>query len=389
MLTHIHITGVCKEVVIEGCQRVVVLLQGVTDKVVVSGSDQVRVSCAGNVCKNVLLRSSPRTIFHSVDEDTSLCVESRSSPGSGFIVAPAAVLKEHGSAAEPSARAILECPQGSQIILPDNALKEILRGEGVESASERQLKQRQQEQTGARLREELARAAEAAKAEAARREAEELRRQQQEQREQQEERVQEQRRQQQEHRQQQAAERAAAAEAAKQEREQQEREWAAAALAAALKQQQEQELKQQLEREAVAAAKAAEERRRDELEIARAKEENRKREEEKKARAAAEAAAAAVAAAATQQALLPTAAGLAAAKASPVTLTFTLEEDFDALCRQVRHRSSVSLTACVSYVLAHILGIPSDMLESWCQQRVGAGAVAGGHRTRPRDIPAC
>ena len=131
----------------------------------------------------------------------------------------------------------------------------------------------------------------------------------------------------------------------------------------------------------MAAAKAAEERRRDELEIARAKEENRKREEEKKARAAAEAAAAAAAA----QALLPTAAGLAAAKASPVTLTFTLEEDFDALCRQVRHRSSVSLTACVSYVL----GIPSDLLGSGCQQRVGAGAVAGGHRPRPRDIPAC
>jgi hypothetical protein len=376
MLTHIHITGVCKEVVIEGCQRVVVLLQGVTDKVVVSGSDQVRVSCAGNVCKNVLLRSSPRTIFHSVDEDTSLCVESRSSPGSGFIVAPAAVLKVHGLA-EPSARAILECPQGSQIILPDNALKEILRGEGVDSASERQLKQREQEQTGARLREETARAAEAAKAEAARREAEELRREQQEQREQQEVRVQEQRRQQQEHRQQQAAERAAAAEAAKREREQQERERAAAALAAVLKQQQERELKQQLEREAVAAAKAAEERRRDELEIARAKEENRKREEEKKARAAADAAAAA--------AVLPTAAGLAAAKASPVTLTFTLEEDFDALCRQVRHRSSVSLTACVSYVL----GIPSDLLGSGCQQRVGAGAVAGGHRPRPRDMPAC
>jgi DNA polymerase III gamma/tau subunit len=253
-----------------------------------------------------------------------LCVESRSSPGSGFIVAPAAVLKEHGLAAEASARAILECPQGSQIILPDNALKEILRGEGVDSASERQLKQRQQEQTGARLREETARAAEAAKAEAARREAEELRRQQQEERKQQEEREEEQRRQQQEHRQQQAAERAAAAEAAKREREQQERERAAAALAAALKQQQERELKQQLEREAEAAAKAAEERRRDELEIARAKEENRKREEEKKARAAADAAAAA--------AVLPTAAGLAAAKASPVTLTFTLEEDFDALC---------------------------------------------------------
>ena len=386
MLTHIHITGVCKEVVIEGCQRVVVLLEGVTDKVVVSGSDQVRVSCAGNVCKNVLLRSSPRTIFHSVDEDTSLCVESRSSPGSGFIVAPAAVLKEHGSAAEPSARAILECPQGSQIILPDNALKEILRGEGVDSASEMQLKLRQQEQTGARLREEMARAAEAAKAEAARREAEELRRQQQEQREQQEERVQEQRRQQQEHRQQQAAERAAAAEAAKQEREQQEREWAAAALAAALKQQQEQELKQQLEREAVAAAKAAEERRRDELEIARAKEENRKREEEKKARAAAEAAAAAAQQqAAVAAALVPTAAGLAAAKASPVTLTFTLEEDFDALCRQDSHRTSVSLRACVSYVL----GIPSDLLWSGCQQRVGAGAVAGGHRARPGDIPPC
>ena len=93
MLTHIHVHGACKEVLIEGCQRVVVLLDGVSGKLVVSGSDQVRIAHAGTVCKEMLLRSSPRTIIHAVDEHANTDIETIASAGSGFIIAPADMVK--------------------------------------------------------------------------------------------------------------------------------------------------------------------------------------------------------------------------------------------------------------------------------------------------------
>jgi hypothetical protein len=50
VLTHIHVHGACKELLVEGCQRLVVLLDGVSQKVVVSGSDQVCVCVCVCLC---------------------------------------------------------------------------------------------------------------------------------------------------------------------------------------------------------------------------------------------------------------------------------------------------------------------------------------------------
>jgi len=54
----------------------------------------VRVAHAGAVCKELLVRSSPRTIIHALDALASSKVESVASPGSGFILAPAQVLRQ-------------------------------------------------------------------------------------------------------------------------------------------------------------------------------------------------------------------------------------------------------------------------------------------------------
>ena len=73
---------------------------------------QVRLSHGGAMCKQILIRSSPRTIVHAVDEQASTELVATESPASGFIFAPAGKVKQPATP-----EAILACVEGSQVVL--------------------------------------------------------------------------------------------------------------------------------------------------------------------------------------------------------------------------------------------------------------------------------
>jgi len=211
VLTHIHIHGACHEVLVEGCQRLVVLLDQVTQKVVVSGCDQVRLSHGGVMCKQILIRSSPRTIVHAVDEQASTELVATESPASGFILAPARMVKQPATP-----QAILACVEGEQVVLKSDVQKNMVKGKLLESAAEKQK----------RLQDEAyAKAARQREEQLAKQQREEATRLQQEQVRREAEAAKEEQRRQQEAARKAAAEQAAAAKAAaeKAAREQQER----------------------------------------------------------------------------------------------------------------------------------------------------------------------
>jgi hypothetical protein len=209
VLTHIHISGLCKDVLIEGCQRIVVLLDGVAQKMVISGCDQVRVALAGDVCKEILVRSSPRSIMHSIEQRTSTSVESVASPGSGFILAPGASVQ-----APATPENILACPQGSQVILQPNSTKKMVEGKVADTPQEKQA--REQKEAAAREAAAKKAAEERAAAEAAARAAKEKKMQEAKQRQEEERRLQEEmrRKQQLQRAQEEAAKKSAAEQAA-------------------------------------------------------------------------------------------------------------------------------------------------------------------------------
>jgi hypothetical protein len=112
VVTHVHVHGVCKQLLVEGCECVVILVDAVSDKLVVSGSEQVRIAMAGALCPHVLWRNAPRTIVHCVHELASAWIDAIGSDYSGFILARNAQLA-HPSTPE----AIITCSECSQVLV--------------------------------------------------------------------------------------------------------------------------------------------------------------------------------------------------------------------------------------------------------------------------------
>ena len=250
VLTHVHVHGECKSVLVEDCQRLVLLVDRVVNKLVVEASDQVRLALAGPVCQEMLLRRSPRTIIHAIDNLTTTTIEATESAYSGFILAAAAAVARPQTPKE-----IITCAQGYQIILSANETKSIVQGKVQGLPEERQ----QREAVSAKER---------------------------------------------------AADGAAAA---------------ASAAAAALARQKEAEQRRREGAEAQAAQRSGQE-------AAGAMAQTRMVVQETEEKMVAARAAAAAHEQGRPTAEGPTPQGLSAAKEPPVTLTLTLEEDYDTLC---------------------------------------------------------
>jgi len=122
ILSHLHIHGPCRELIIRNCQRIVVLLDQVCQGAQIVDSDNVRISFAGSLPPHINLLKSPNSILHSVKELSNSKVQTSACPASGFIL----VSKLPNKELDPEE--ILVSPTHSQVILPENSYKELVQG---------------------------------------------------------------------------------------------------------------------------------------------------------------------------------------------------------------------------------------------------------------------